>query len=584
MRIFGAQVPDNVSAYLKLTLTKITSVNKANQIFLQKFGIVNFFSNASELSSIKKSLKSDPKRTRHADRTEYGDFQTNRTLANSVVQFLSERNVNPSVVIEPTCGKGNFIVAAIRSMPGLKTVIGIEIYKRYVWECKFNIIEFYLDHPEHKSKPKVEIIHNDVFHVDFEKMKKRFKNRDILVIGNPPWVTNAHLGKLNSTNIPKKSNLKSHSGIDAITGKGNFDIGEYIAFALLSAFHSVDGHLALLLKNSVIRNLLLEQKRRNFRISAMHQLHIDTKTEFNASVDSALFFCKFNTEPGYQCSRFELNNPSHMTGQIGWVGNKFVSNTTIYINNANLDGISPFEWRQGVKHDLSQVMELERADDFFKNGLGEEVKIEKDLVYGLLKSSDLKGPVIRSARKVTIMTQKKVGQDTSYIKQNFPLTFRYLERHRVRFTARKSTIYRNKANYSIFGVGEYSFAPYKVCISGLYKQLNFSLVLPFMDKPVMLDDTCYLIPFDNLNYAAYTLFLLNSPGVRDFLGSITFMDAKRPFTKDVLMRVDLCNAAKEFSRDQLESNIRQLNQTYNLGLTSSGWDDFILILSSLPSR
>ena len=42
----------------------------------------------------------------------------------------------------------------------------------------------------------------------------------------------------------------------------------------------------------------------------------------------------------------------------------------------------------------------------------------------------------------------------------------------------------------------------------------------------MLDDTCYLLAFDDIDFAAYTLIVLNSLEARNFLESITFLDAK----------------------------------------------------------
>ena len=45
-----------------------------------------------------------------------------------------------------------------------------------------------------------------------------------LVLGNPPWVTNAELGLLKNSNLPIKSNFQGHKGLEALTGKANFDI------------------------------------------------------------------------------------------------------------------------------------------------------------------------------------------------------------------------------------------------------------------------------------------------------------------------------------------------------------------------
>jgi len=172
------------------------------------------------------------------------------------------------------------------------------------------------------------------------------------------------------------------------------------------------------------------------------------------------------------------------------------------------------------------------------------VKLEHHLLYGLLKSSDLKGEVINSYRKTTIVTQKKVGQDTSYIKHKYPKTYQYLNKNRAYFDKRKSSIYRGKPPFSIFGIGDYSFAKYKVAISGMYKSTTFSLVLPDNEKPLMLDDTCYFIGFDTFEEARIVQKILNGDVVQSFLKAIIFSDAKRPITKDILMRIDLKEACE----------------------------------------
>lgn len=220
-------------------------------------------------------------------------------------------------------------------------------------------------------------------------------------------------------------------------------------------------------------------------------------------------------------------------------------------------------------------MELDKVNGHYVNGLNEEIKLEDGLVYGLLKSSDLKNTVINQSRKFTIVTQKKVGQETNYIKADYPKTYQYLTEHQENFSARKSSIYNNKPPFSIFGIGDYSFKPYKVAISGLYKTFHFTLILPQNNKPVMLDDTCYLIGFDKIEFAVYSLILLNSDTTVQLLQSVTFSDAKRTFTKDVLMRIDLAELAKRIDKSVLQSELETLNEKYNLDLTLNLWDDFI---------
>ena len=157
-----------------------------------------------------------------------------------------------------------------------------------------------------------------------------------------------------------------------------------------------------------------------------------------------------------------------------------------------------------------------------------------------------------------IVPQDAIGEDTTWLKQANPQLWKYLSSHSDSFNARRSVIYKGKPPFSIFGVGGYSFKPYKVAMSGLYKSSHFSLLLPVNGKPVMLDDTCYLLGFDRLGEAAVALGLLNSPPVQDFLKSIVFSDSKRPYTKDVLMRIDLHKVASRVSTSSIRNYLAKL--------------------------
>jgi hypothetical protein len=292
-------------------------------------------------------------------------------------------------------------------------------------------------------------------------------------------------------------------------------------------------------------------------------------------VEASLFYCQFNSGPTYQCEEFNFYDKQASNIRFGWLADKFVSNIDTYIHAKEIDGESPFVWRQGLKHDCASVMELDKVNGHYVNGLGEEAILEDGLIYGLLKSSDLKNTVIKQTRKFTIVTQKKIGQETDYIKIDYPITYQYLTQHLANFEARKSSIYNNKPLFSIFGIGDYSFKPYKVAISGLYKTFHFTLILPQDSKPVMLDDTCYLIGFDKIEFAVYALILLNSDTTMHFLKSVTFADAKRTFTKDVLMRIDLFELGKKINKEVLANELIKLNDKYGFALSLDLWDRFI---------
>ncbi|WP_295394999.1 hypothetical protein, partial [uncultured Thiodictyon sp.] len=100
-------------------------------------------------------------------------------------------------------------------------------------------------------------------------------------------------------------------------------------------------------------------------------------------------------------------------------------------------------------------------------------------------------------------------------------------------------------DFSIFGVGPYSFKKWKIAISGLYKTLNFNLIGPLDGKPVAFDDTVNFLSFDSEEEARFIYRLLTSDIALEFLGSMIFWDEKRPITTEILRRLSLKEVARE---------------------------------------
>jgi hypothetical protein len=564
MTYHETQLTDLAIDYFKKNSTSLLDYVEINSMIKNESGINYFFTSQEEATELFKTISKQISNSLESDRREYGDFQTNEDLAHLVAKYTFNKCNDFEFILEPTCGKGNFILASIKQFKSLKKVVGVEIYQPYIWETKFKILSYFLTNNV-ISKPDIDIIHANAFEFPYEELAISTKHFKTLVIGNPPWVTNSELSSINSENLPKKSNFKKHSGLEAMTGKGNFDIGEYISLKMIKCFENHDGIFAFLIKNSVVKNLISDQEQNAFRISRSEQLNIDSKKEFNVSVNACLFITYLNNEPDYICKEFDFYTKKDIT-TFGWYQKKFVYSIENYDKSSIIDGKSIFTWRSGVKHDCSKVMEFIEANGHFINGLGKEMNLEENLVYGLLKSADLKDDKTNTFRKLTIITQNKIGQETKYIQDSFPLTHEYLSLHKEYFDKRQSSIYKGKPDFSIFGIGKYSFAKYKIGISGLYKSTHFTLISPYNSKPIMLDDTCYFIGFEKLEMAQIAHYLLNSDLVQTFLKSIVFSDSKRSINKDTLMRIDFKNI---FENCDFESA-----KAKNNNLIINDWEEF----------
>lgn len=103
----------------------------------------------------------------------------------------------------------------------------------------------------------------------------------------------------------------------------------------------------------------------------------------------------------------------------------------------------------------------------------------------------------------------------------------------------------------MFGIGDYSFAPYKVAISGLHKEPKFRAIGPVLGRPVMLDDTCYFVPAGSATEASLLSAFLNHEKTRCFIDAIAFWDAKRPITKRLLQRIDIASLLDVISADEI---------------------------------
>ena len=511
----------------------------ANEELLSLTGIEDFFPDDESLTEMHRfEAMAHSEAGRRSDR-EWGDFQTPIALAKQVCAFLRGQGVAPNVVIEPTFGVGNFLVAALNTFPEAPLFYGVGIQARYIWH--FKMARFAAALRGEKATTWIQLHHDSIFTHEFARKVKDAE--DVLILGNPPWVTSAELGVLDSDNLPRKHNLKALNGLDALTGKSNFDLNESILLRMLEVFGARRGTLALLCKNSVIKNWMEHLPHLPYKAGEVQALEIEAQRHFDAAVAASLLFVRFGgSRRVVQCRVASLDKPEVAQRTFGWQGNSFVSDVERYQKWAALDGACPFLWRQGLKHDCAAVMELTPDGDGLVNGAGEKVEVEPDYVFPLLKSSDLRAVKAPTPRKWVLVTQRRIGDETNHLRHSAPALWDYLSRHRTLLDARKSSIYRGKAPFSIFGVGDYSFKPYKVAISGFYKKPKFAFIEPVAGQPVMLDDTCYFLGLDSRSTALLVVFLLNSVPVLEFLDSIAFADAKRPFTKELLMRLNL-NAA-----------------------------------------
>lgn len=486
-----------------------------------------------------------PKKTRTM--TEFGDFQTPEVLAVQSTELLYKLGIRPQAILEPTCGLGAFLTAAIKTYPEARVILGVDINPVYVEAAARK-------HETRGQKRRIQVKQGDFFTFDWQSIFAQEKG-PWLILGNPPWVTSSKLAALGSDNSPEKTNFHGRVGMDAITGKSNFDISEWMLLRYINWLKDA-GTIAVLCKTAVARKVLLHAWKRNI-ICSSRIYKIDAMFHFGAAVDACLLVMELAPHsPANNCLIFDNLASLEASSTLCLCKGHLASDVGPVNRMEALWGPDEhYTWRSGVKHDCSKVMELTRTGAAYSNGLGETVVLEAELLFPVLKSSDV-GNARTTPRGVMIVTQQSVGQDTSTIENTAPKTWRYLTQHKALLNKRGSIIYCDKPPFSVFGVGPYTFAPWKVAVSSLYKKLRFVSVGPTGAKPVVFDDTVYFLPCWSQEEAHFIESLLHSDEAQQFFRPMIHWTDKRAITVDILKRLSLRKLASALGR-QAEFDLYQ---------------------------
>jgi hypothetical protein len=458
----------------------------------------------------------------------FGDFQTPVELAAAVWRELDVSGVE--LIVEPTVGVGAFLATVPpphRHLPW----IAYDIEPTYVTQARDVARGSGLD-------ARIECL--DAFGLDQTDLSACVAGKTVLAIGNPPWVTNAAQASTGARNLPIKLNRFGLRGLDAMTGKANFDTAEAILLSALAALSAADEvRLAFLVKRSVA----IKMAKDLFGVpgvTAASFSRIDAMKWFGAAVEAGLFQLTFRRGSAACVDRVALADGlgQPYLGAAGIVDGVFAGDLARYLDARRIEAGAGagLIWRQGIKHDVAKVMELKRAASGLVNGLDEPVEVEEETLCPLFKSSDV--AAARPARRRLPLYQHDLSGPLADLAQRWPKLASYLKRHHARFAARGSSIYRGKPDFMLFGIGPYTLAPYKVAISGFYKQPRFTMLRPDESgRPPLVDDTCYMLPFENQADAEAMVGYLNSEPVQEFLLSVADATAKRPYTKDILGRI-----------------------------------------------
>jgi hypothetical protein len=182
---------------------------------------------------------------------------------------------------------------------------------------------------------------------------------------------------------------------------------------------------------------------------------------------------------------------------------------------------------QVIVRNLSGVGKLEGIE-----GVG-EMALEPDLLYPLVRGRDVdRWRAQSSAFLLNVQDPKeRRGYDEDLLKTDYPLTYSYLLRF-DKVLRRRSGFRKYFCDdkgkpfapfYSLYNIGEYTLAPYKVCWGHTAKELDAAVVgserSRFLPRRIVVpDQTAIFVPLEDEEEAHYVCAMVNS-SIFNFIAS-----------------------------------------------------------------
>jgi type II restriction/modification system DNA methylase subunit YeeA len=163
-----------------------------------------------------------------------------------------------------------------------------------------------------------------------------------------------------------------------------------------------------------------------------------------------------------------------------------------------------------------------------------EAAVEPELVYPLVRGRDVKKWFVDFEDRYIILphdpkTAKPLSEMT--IKTKFPNTYDYLNHFKKELEKRSIHKLWGKNNpfYTVYDIGVYTFAPYKVvwkriagAITGKAVSFACAVITPINGKPVIVDDSTILVNTNDINESYYLAGFLNSLLSRTIIASYSY--------------------------------------------------------------
>ncbi|WP_136716226.1 N-6 DNA methylase [Halorientalis salina] len=513
-------------------------------------------------------------------RLALGEYYTPRGVADLAVDGL-DIGTPETTVLDPGCGSGAFLAACIdrkreamteespRSRVDRVTssIVGIDLNPVAVKSAKLAYCASLFDELTAETVSTVSVpvfltdalglMREDDLRFDGETTTGQF---DALV-GNPPWVPWERLPAAIKDRLREQYvddlGLQPHGGAAARLGHSNDDLSIPFVWVCIHRYLREGGRASFVLKRDVMRGAAgavlrgLQVGDRSLSVEHVHDFAalepfaevganaavytFEADAEASVPIDTTVWQERDGTDPVYgtddelrettRTRRTELRPIDPEDATTAWVRADAERGAL---------GDCAHDIRHGLKDDANAVFGLERTD------LDD---LEPDLVYPYIKSRHVRKYGL-SGHDLRLVPARAAGEDNeAWLSRELPRTYDYLSAHREELLDRSSSWLETGPFYSVFGLGEYTWADYKVAWCRLGFKPDFTVVSTREDpdlgeRQVVPGDHYMFIATDHRETAHFLCALLNSATYQRTLRDIA-SNGKASLSKSVVSELNL---------------------------------------------
>ncbi|WP_336328765.1 N-6 DNA methylase [Halovenus sp. HT40] len=513
-------------------------------------------------------------------RLALGEYYTPRGVAELAVDALESATIADASMLDPGCGSGVFLAVCIErkreamadrdpsEIVGTITdsVIGVDLNPVAVRTSK---LSYLLALAPVLGSDGVQRVDLPVFCTDALGLSdeepitvgEASPPQVDFLVGNPPWITWDRLSEDLKTRLRERYvddlGLLPHEGASARLGHSNDDISIPFVWICIHRYLREGGQASFVMKRdlltgpagSVLRRLRVGD--RPLSVTRVHDFAGLRPFGEQVGADAAIYTIRADADPSFpvETTAWAVGDGDADFSTLATVGESLERAETAL---APLDGevigsawirediergalgATAHEIRHGVKDDAEAVFSVDRSR------LDE---LEDRLVYPYIKSRH----VVKYGlfgHELRLVPVRKANEDNeSLLQEQYPATYEYLNSHREQLAERSSSWLDDGPFYNIFGVGEYTWAPYKVVWCRLGFKPHFAVVSTVEDpdlseKLVVPGDHYMFIGTDDEREAHALCALLNSAVYQKSLQGIA-SEGKSSLSKAVVSELEL---------------------------------------------